>query len=330
MYIEYLFDVSLVLLVFGFLWKWIVALPLALFQIGTGGFFLLSRLFKAIGYYLIASFMVAYSFAYSQQVSKLYAFIFYISGGIILLLNIASSYSQNLNQLKQSDEHEMYEEITKDFALSLLAMLIYIVGIFIPAISINKFTVTVLNHIATLWNIPILGVILKLVAIAYVFYFLFLGFIVLLTASGWIYKTFICKTQNEQQNILELGNSSDDNSTNEKGKLLNTPIYDDGIDNNYETATAEVIGNKLFNYILNGCENFLNDKEIIEALDISEERKPYIFSELLAIYFFIVKYFIRTSKEEQSEQIIYYLNHYLSTYALDQSYNEESSQCTPA
>lgn len=192
-YVEYLVCACVFIMVFSFAWKWIVAVPVTLLQLGLGeNTNFLSNVVRALGYFLISTSIVLLSLGMAHEYG--YSWVYYLSGFFILLSICISDIAEAAKRC--TDEYGNSSGWSEIF-LALFCISIYIVSLIIPEIACNKLTLWVYVFLSKIWSLPIIGAIIKFIAVAYVFWYMVSAVIIILTLIGIIVKTF----RGEKENV---------------------------------------------------------------------------------------------------------------------------------
>jgi hypothetical protein len=188
---KFIIILGIVNILFGFLWKWVFALPSALL-------FTLIKLdrailfVKAFGAYLLISLTALSTLHALQDVSggwKLY--IFPLIGAFILFMGFSSNAYEQRKQAHMSYDYSLISRIEKDawFDLFLMvgSMVLYILILFIPSIGINSLTVWLFKAIQWAYELPIIGWFIGIGGVIFMLGIIWYGIIMLFMLGGSIH-----------------------------------------------------------------------------------------------------------------------------------------------
>lgn len=168
---SYIFHLSVVYFVFGFLWKWIVGLPFALLMSAIGIRSLYpTNIVNVVGNYFLAAFTAFYSIA-SHSI-----FIF-ILGAIFLLLQSFLNIASKIKEARENNDYELENSLLYSLFAVLFGLVMYIIIYFIPEVGINSFTEWFSHTINWVATLPIIKWVIWLIAFFNALSIIFYGFI---------------------------------------------------------------------------------------------------------------------------------------------------------
>lgn len=192
---QFIFYIGIISLVFGFLFKWIIALPFAVvfasLKIENG-----QRLIKIIDAYLSASMLSIITLvALSESLSWLKLVFYPLIAIFILLMNYVSNEHETRKEARETADYTLMEMIHRDnvfnFVMIVIAIVFYITSLFIPALAHNFVTVWLFSAIDWINNLPIIGFLIGIGGIIFVLKVAFYG---LLFSGGTLFSIFSKKT----------------------------------------------------------------------------------------------------------------------------------------
>lgn len=189
---QYIFYISLLLIIFNFLWKWIIALPAALLQ-GAIGFESnwLSNLIYVVGNYLLVSFIALYGLGIviENDYPLYYSIFIYVLGGLIYICQALMHIGELQKDFEQSGDYSGLNTIPYKYMAILFALVMYVIILFIPQVGLTSIGFWFLDTIAFISNIKFVGWALSFFAFLYTLYIVFTGLIIILGLIGSIFTS---------------------------------------------------------------------------------------------------------------------------------------------
>ena len=190
----FLYLLGIINIVFGFLWKWIFVLPIA---------FLFTALkidrailvVKAFGAYLLISLTALITLLALKNIENWWQLLVFpaIWAFVLFLWFASNAYEQS----KQShmNHYNNYINETKDDSwfdvlLMIVSIILFILILFIPAISQNTLNWWLLNTIMRVYKLPFIGRIVGIGGVIFMINILFHWLLMLLMLGASIYKLF--------------------------------------------------------------------------------------------------------------------------------------------
>jgi len=184
-FIDYIGAIGILLATFS-LWGYL-SLPLALLLLAIRVSDALSGLLiRGIGLYLTTSLLAVITIATLQGRGSVAEYIFFICvSGIILLLSLIDGMGQR--RKNALSDYELLQEYKAtegfDLLLCIASICIFVLGFVIPVIVVNPLTLLFLNFIRWLSLAPIIGIIIRLIGILYLFTLFYRGVVIISVLS---------------------------------------------------------------------------------------------------------------------------------------------------
>lgn len=170
----FIFQLSIVYFVFGFLWKWIVGLPFSLLLVAIGIESVYpANILNIMGNYFLAAFTAAYSI-------QSHSIFIFILGAIFLLFQGFLNIGQKSKEARDQGDYELENSLIYSFFALLFGLVMYIIIYFIPSIGINKFTIWFSHSINSIATMPILKYVVYLIGFINALYIILAGIIAML------------------------------------------------------------------------------------------------------------------------------------------------------
>lgn len=201
-FIQFIFFLGIIHIVFNFLWKWVFVLPLSVvftvlkFEYG-------SRLIKIFGVYLMVSLTALFTLGAMGENLSWFSIIFYpLVGALIIFMGMASAEYEIRKDAYQTSDFELIRLVERDANFNAIVLfgsvIFYIFVLFIPSVSQNSLIIILFQAIEWIYNIPIIG---WLIAISGVFFLLgtiFNG----IFATGFIMVNLFVKPKKEEAIVV--------------------------------------------------------------------------------------------------------------------------------
>ena len=188
---------SVINLVFGFIWKWIsvgLSSVINLFE----DFFKISILkkfiilFKSLGAYFYISLTVMLAISVTQQKPILLSLIYFILGCFIILLSQSYNTYNTIKQANNYSNNEMLKFTDYDGLITLGTILLYIIIALVPELGINILTINFFELLNWAININILRWIISIGAILVLLKIIYYGIIsfglIIVSIAGFFKK----------------------------------------------------------------------------------------------------------------------------------------------
>lgn len=158
---QFIFYLAIVNIVFGFLWRWVVAVPITLL------FVLLKidrfiYILKGFGYYLLVSLTALLTLNAIHGRSSIFSLIFYpLVGAFILYFAFAQNYNEARQQAAMEHNYELLEDIQYDGLFMIGAIVLYFIILFVPVVGVNPLSQWLFRVIEWAYNLPVIGWIIR-------------------------------------------------------------------------------------------------------------------------------------------------------------------------
>ena len=157
-FLGYLYHIALVLVFFGFLWKFIFIA----FVAGSIAWRPIIFIGKAIGYYLLVSLIVLITLGNIKDASFGYILFMLIFGAILTLFQIGGGMAEIEKVMRQEEDYYGLELLRYDGIFLIGSVVFYIAAMFVPMLAATPpvfWTAIALDWVA---SIPIVGFLLAL------------------------------------------------------------------------------------------------------------------------------------------------------------------------
>lgn len=185
-FLQYIFYLGVINIVFGFIWKWLFLVPTALL------FTLLKidkamLIVKAFGTYLLASLTALITLIAIENAGVFKTVLYPLIGGFILFMSYASNASEASRQAQMDLNYEMMENLKYEGFFMVGAVSLFLITLFSPAIANNSLIEWLFEAIAWAYELPVIGWIVKIGGVLIVINIIFHGFL----ASGLLIGTLV-------------------------------------------------------------------------------------------------------------------------------------------
>lgn len=136
---KFIFYLGIIHLIFGFVWKWVVALPTSILFV----FIKLDMgvwLVKSVGAYFLVSLTAILALTATQEKGIILSIIYYLIGGFVLYIGFISNTYEAQKVAAQNYDYEMMASLKYDTYITIGSLILFIIVAFIPSISINNLT----------------------------------------------------------------------------------------------------------------------------------------------------------------------------------------------
>jgi hypothetical protein len=194
---QYIYYISLVLLIFSFLWKWIVILPISVVEaLINSNTFVLINILNFVGQYLLASFLALYGIGINLEShnSLGYSIFIYCIGGFILLFQGSLNLVNIEKEAMATGDYKLLKNKRFNYLSFLFGIGMYISIIIFPNLGVNQPVIWFLGVMQYISGIKFLGWILNGIAFLNALNIIFMGFIALI---GLVAALFSRKNDNE-------------------------------------------------------------------------------------------------------------------------------------
>jgi hypothetical protein len=176
---QYIFYLGIILFIFDFIWKWIISpinalLIVFLIRLPESVVDKWIALIKAFGYYLLTSLVAALTLKVIKDNPNILSIILFAFIGVFALyITFASSLYEAQKEGITIKEYEII--------LMFGTIILFIIALFIPVIAINPLTIWLFKVIDWIYNLKVIGWLIRFIGILYVlaisWYGLWCGFL---------------------------------------------------------------------------------------------------------------------------------------------------------
>ena len=185
---QFLIFLGIINIVFGFVWKWIVALPGAIvftlikFEKGV-------LIIKVFGAYLLVSLTAMTTLAAVQNAESWWPLIgFPLIAIFVLYLGFASNAYEQQKQARMENDYQLMKQLNEnslfDMTLTLGSIILFILILFIPSISYNSLNVWLFNVIRWAYDLPVIGWIIAIGGIFFMINIIWYGLLMSVMLVG--------------------------------------------------------------------------------------------------------------------------------------------------
>lgn len=158
---RFIFYLGIIHVIFGFVWKWVVALPFA-FIVTLIHFPQGMKLLKIFGSYLLVSLTALFTLvAIGQDPSWLKLVGYPLIGVFILYMAYASNYYEARKEASSTQDYSTMAQLNKDAGfeviLTLGVLLLYVITLFLPLIANNGLNEWVFHVVGWAYDLPVIG-----------------------------------------------------------------------------------------------------------------------------------------------------------------------------
>lgn len=208
---QFLFYLGIINIIFGFVWKWVFALPAA-FLFALLNFDYGMRAVKIFGSYLLVSLTALLTLAALGNNPSGLALIFYpLFGAFVLFMAYASNNYEARKEANATMDWQMMQTLEKNSGFEAILMfgvvILFVVTLFIPSIAINELNEWLFRVIDWISNLPIIGWLIGIGGVFFLLNIIFHG----LLAMGFITASIIGKFRKEKtDNNIVIDNKEND------------------------------------------------------------------------------------------------------------------------
>ena len=189
-FLQYIFYLGVINIVFGFIWKWLFLFPTALL------FSLLKinkamLIVKSFGTYLLASLTALITLTAIEDAGVIKTVLYPLIGGVILFMSYASNAYEVSKQAQMDFNYEMMDNLKYEGFFMIGAVSLFLITLFFPSIAHNVLIQWLFEVIAWAYEFPVIGWIVKIGGVLIVINILFHGFL----ASGFLIGSLVEKVK---------------------------------------------------------------------------------------------------------------------------------------
>lgn len=197
---QFLFYLGIINIIFGFVWKWVFALPAA-FLFALLNFDYGMRAVKVFGSYLLVSLTALLTLVALGNNPSGLALIFYpLIGAFVLFMAYASNQYEARKEASATMDWQMIQRLERDSGFEAILMfgvvILYIITLFIPSIAANSLNEWLFRVIDWIFNLPVIGWLMGIGGVFFLLNIIFHG----LFAMGFITASVIGKFKKEKTN----------------------------------------------------------------------------------------------------------------------------------
>ncbi len=196
-FLQYIFYLGVINIVFLFIWKWLFAFPIALLftLLKIDQAMLIAKAFrlivKAFGTYLLASLTALLTLTAIEDAGVIKTVLYPLIGGVILFMSYASYAYEASKQAQMDFNYEMMDNLKYDGSFMIGAVSLFLITLFFPAIANNSLIEWLFEAIGWVYELPVIGWIVKIVGVLIVINIIFHGFL----ASGFLIGSLVEKVK---------------------------------------------------------------------------------------------------------------------------------------
>lgn len=172
---HFLFFFGVITLIFGFLMgvlAVILTAPLTASKVKSTWLAIVLRFLSAF----IISALVAGLTNRAAKLSGNDDVYFYIIGFVALAVGLLGGTAESMRRAAEEMDEEFFRILRYDYLIFFFGMALFVVCLFVPVLSLNPFTLFIFRIIGWILDVPVLGFIIKLAAIAAVINLIVQGF----------------------------------------------------------------------------------------------------------------------------------------------------------
>lgn len=195
---QFLFYLGIINIIFGFVWKWVFALPVA-FLFALLNFDYGMRAVKVFGSYLLVSLTALLTLAALESNPSGLALIFYpLIGAFVLFMTYASNRYEARKKASTTMDWQMIQRFEEDSGFEVILMfgvvILYVITLFIPTIAVNGLNEWLFQVIDWIFNLPVIGWLIGIGGVLSLLNIIFHG----LLAMGFITASIVAKFKKEK------------------------------------------------------------------------------------------------------------------------------------
>ena len=207
--LQFLFYLGIINIIFGFVWKWIFALPAA-FLFALLNFDYGMRAVKIFGSYLLVSLTALLTLAALGNNPSGLALIFYpLIGAFVLFMAYANNQYEARKEASATMDWQMTQRLERDSGFEAILMfgvvIFYVITLFIPAIAVNGLNEWLFRVIDWIFNLPVIGWLIGIGGVFFLLNIIFHG----LFAVGFITASIVAKFRREKTHTNVVDNKKE-------------------------------------------------------------------------------------------------------------------------
>lgn len=176
----FLFYLGIINIIFGFFWKWVIVLPMALILTIAKLEIYGMRAVKVFGTYLLVSLVALLTLtALGKEPSGLALLFYPLIGAFVLVMGFASNQYEARKEAHQTNNYYLMQRLEQDTSFEMFAtvgaIVFYIFALFVPAVSANALIVFLFGVIDWAYNLPIIGFLLGIGGVFFLLSTIFYG-----------------------------------------------------------------------------------------------------------------------------------------------------------
>lgn len=188
---QFLIYLGIINIVFGFVWKWLFALPGAIIFTALNfdrGILLL----KALGAYMLISLVSFLTLIASQDTESVWYLLFFtVVGAFVLFMSFASNAYEQRKQASLEYDFQMMSQIERnawfDAILMFSSPAIFVIILFAPAIAANPLNVWLFDLVMWAYDLPFIGWLIGIGGILFMLGIIWQGIIMTVMLCGLAY-----------------------------------------------------------------------------------------------------------------------------------------------
>ncbi|RTR27806.1 hypothetical protein EKG37_18095 [Robertmurraya yapensis] len=188
-FLGFLLGIAILMFLYSIIWNWVVIVPatLLLMLLRLDRFKLSTLFLNLLGYYVITSMLVLYTVGFVDTFDVSDSYILYtIVAGIIFFFGSMQGIGGKSAEARNNNDYHAQEILPYTLVAFFIGIVYYIFAVIEPVITYNGLTVTLLEWMYALKNVPVLSWIINIVGVIFVLNMLFMGVVGLLALIGGI------------------------------------------------------------------------------------------------------------------------------------------------
>lgn len=190
---QFLFYLGIINIIFGFVWKWVFALPAA-FLFALLNFDYGMRAVKIFGSYLLVSLTALLTLAALGENPSGLALVFYpLIGAFVLFMAYASNQYEARKEASATMDWQTMQRLEKDSGFEAIltfgVIILYVITLFVPSIATNGLNEWLFRVIDWIFNMPIIGWLMGFGGVFFLLNIIFHG----IFATGFVIASLVGK-----------------------------------------------------------------------------------------------------------------------------------------
>lgn len=190
---QFLFYLGIINIIFGFVWKWVFALPAA-FLFALLNFDYGMRAVKIFGSYLLVSLTALLTLAALGENPSGLALIFYpLIGAFVLFMAYASNQYEARKEASATMDWQMIQRLERDAGFETIltfgVIILFVITLFVPSIATNGLNEWLFSVIDWIFNLPIIGWLIGIGGVFFLLNIIFHG----IFATGFVIASLVGK-----------------------------------------------------------------------------------------------------------------------------------------